>query len=236
MQFISGLPGGAHWRVLPWLPLPHIKHNLSPGLPINSKIRVGKNMLSKKNPSSTIMNVSKVKTLHCSLCKGLFLLQDVSWYRCLGYLTLQEAIYIPDVDSCSHHIGIVLTFSQMQPEGCSIKHLDILKGWAASQFQGCPCLCPQASSLCSQVHPQEFPFPHSLHMPLTSVYWHNRDLALQNTIMTGSYNVSSIVQRLGSKRKKRKMPWVRTANDIKVRVLVKLKKICNKLHYHVCIY
>lgn len=35
MQFISVLPGGAQRRVLPWFPLPHIKHNLSPGLPIN---------------------------------------------------------------------------------------------------------------------------------------------------------------------------------------------------------
>lgn len=32
------------------------------------------------------------------------------------------------------------------------------------------------------------------------------------------------------KEKKSKMPWVRTASDIKIRVLVKLKKKCSKLH------
>jgi len=57
------------------------------------------------------MNVSKVKMLHCSLCKGMFLLQKVSRYRCLGYLTLQEGIYIPDVDPQSDdtyiHTGIM---------------------------------------------------------------------------------------------------------------------------------
>lgn len=63
-----------------------------------------------KNPSPAIINVSKVNMLRFSLRKGMFLLQGVSRYRCLGYLTLQEGIYIPDVDPHSDytylHIGI----------------------------------------------------------------------------------------------------------------------------------
>lgn len=43
------------------------------------------------------MNVSEVKMLHCSLRKGMFLLQGVFRYRCVDYLTPQEGIYNPDV-------------------------------------------------------------------------------------------------------------------------------------------
>lgn len=70
------------------------------------KLRAGKNILSKKHPSPVIMNVLKVKMLHCSLCKTIFLLQDVSRCRCLGYLTLQEGIYVPDVDPYLDHTYI----------------------------------------------------------------------------------------------------------------------------------
>lgn len=49
------------------------------------------------------MNVSKVNMLRCSLCKAMFLLQGVFRYRCLSYLTLQEGIYIPDVDPHSDY-------------------------------------------------------------------------------------------------------------------------------------
>lgn len=41
--------------------------------------------------------------LHCSLCKGMFLLQDVFRHRCVDYLTPQEGIYNPDVDPHSNH-------------------------------------------------------------------------------------------------------------------------------------
>lgn len=104
----------------------------------------------------------------------MFLPQDVSRYRCLGFLTLQEGIYIPDVHSdhtgitchsLDHFTNVAIAAITAQFckdfEVCSVKHIDI----SAAAMAYC-----QAMSFSSQLHPQKFLLPLCLHMSLISVY------------------------------------------------------------------